>query len=280
MEEFLYETILKDYVYEDESKKLTINSSDIDSLDIPEHRRKILYSILASRNIKITEDYIPLEEKEEIIEEPHEIVIENKEEKEEVVEEDFAYLDDYIKYDFIPNNIRIKVNKNANNKNPFPIIIADAINETNLSRAEKEYVFRYLLKNNITLTGKNILSEKIYSNYDFIAEFKISPYKGEMSDNEIYELSKKYYLEKDKNAKKILLSLNINIIPYIAWKLANKYDANINELILYGFELLNVAIDTYSPSKKYRLKKYLMYSIETVLEREIEEIKKVSQINK
>lgn len=180
---------------------------------------------------------------------------------------DFSELDKYLEEVFIPENVTMVTVRSMNE--PYPVIQLNKIVALKLSELEIKHVLEYLASNDIKVRGRSQDLEE-FENYDYISTYHylLLPKKLE------WEEQKKLFMElKETNdsviKEKIILS-NMRLVPYVAFRVSNKYGYDQSELEQVGYEALIHAVDGFNVSLGNRFSSYAVKCIKGEMLREIE----------
>lgn len=192
---------------------------------------------------------------------------------EEIVFEDYDDLDYFIKKQFIPDNIQMKVNRSKNTKDlelekPYPSIQLNKIVKLGFSEKEIKHIIEVLKDEGIHIGGKSQDVEDNNDNYDYINTYEgiVNNYcdkffGGKITSEEMQEKFVEYFETRDPLLREELILRNIRLVGYSTWKIALRYDIDRTLLDSYGYEGLIMAVDNYDPTMGAKFSSYAIPSI-------------------
>lgn len=160
--------------------------------------------------------------------------------------EDYTELDEYLETRFIPNYVLLKKRKNSNGEiEYFPSIRLYNIMALKLSEAELEHVMNYLKQKNIRVGGKDATFDNEFDNYDYISTYKKSALPLNLSRDETLQKIRLYKQNNDQKLREEIITYNMRLVPYVAYRYAISTGINQEELESYGYEGLILALEKF-----------------------------------
>lgn len=160
--------------------------------------------------------------------------------------EDYNELDEYLETRFIPTYVLLKQRKNANGEiEHFPSIRLQHIMALKLSEAELEHVMNYLKEKNIRVGGKGATLDKEFENYDYVITYKESALPLSVPSNVTLQKIRLYKQNGDQKLREEIITDNMRLVPYVAYRYAISTNINQHELESYGYEGLILALENF-----------------------------------
>lgn len=287
VELYVYDKYIKGMVVEDNGVK-KISKEELEKLKLSPHERNFIMYIINKQKIKVTEEKITRADRSSYvrdnnygdiqthdlqhIDEPAMSKIEYSPSNEKIFE-DYKELDKYLETRFIPTYVLLKQIKNDNGDiEYFPSIRLCHIMALKLSENELEHVMNYLKEKNICVGGKGATLDKEFKNYDYVNTYKESALPLSISSDETLEKINLYKKNGDKNLRDEIITDNMRLVPYVAYKYAMSTNINKHELESYGYEGLILALENFDISYGYKFSTYAVAYIRGYILRGIQEI--------
>lgn len=183
-----------------------------------------------------------------------------------IIFEDYEELDNFIIYEFIPDNVLMKRSKSRNTKSldldkPYPSIRLSDIVKLRLSEKEVEHVIDVLLKEGIRIGGTSQDLDSEFVNYDYIRTYVTKKYAKPLSKREQHDKFMEFRRTRDPIIREELITRNLRLVPYITWKLSLYHGIDQEELESSGYEGLILAVDNYDPLSNYSFSTYAINHI-------------------
>ena len=165
--------------------------------------------------------------------------------------ENYEELDKYILNEFIPANVRMKVNNgpvvNGEKRTHYPSIQLNAIVKLRLSEEEIDHVIGLLDSEGIRIGGVSPDLAGEFGNYDYVLTHASKKYLDPLPKAVQEQKFLEYYETKDPVLCDELVNRNLRLIEYVAWKWARRYEVDVNSLLGYGYEGLLRAVKKHNP---------------------------------
>lgn len=263
VELYVYDKYIKGMVVEENGvKKVAIE--DLDELKLSPNEKSFVMHIISKRGINITEEKIKRENRSpyvrdnnygdiqahdlQKIDEPIMSKIEYTPANEKLFE-DYSELDEYLETRFIPTYVLLKQRNKENGEiEHFLSIRLHHIMALKLSEAELEHVMNYLKEKNIRIGGKGATLDKEFDNYDYVTTYKESALPLSVSSNITLEKIALYKQNKDQKLREEIITDNMRLVPYVAYRYAMSTSINQHELESYGYEGLILALENFDIS--------------------------------
>lgn len=263
VELYVYDKYIKGMVVEDNGIK-KIFKEELEKLKLSPHEKKFIMYIINKQKIKVTEEKITRADRSPYVrdnnygdiqahdlqrmDEPVMSKIEYSEANEKVFE-DYRELDEYLETRFIPNYVLLKQRKNANGEiEHFPSIRLHHIMALKLSEAELEHVMNYLKEKNIRVGGKGATLDKEFDNYDYVTTYKESALPLSVPSNVTLQKIESYKQNGNQKLREEIITDNMRLVPYVAYRYAMSTNINQHELESYGYEGLILALENFDIS--------------------------------
>ena len=158
--------------------------------------------------------------------------------------------DRFILTEFIPDNVRMKINYSRRGKDligsryddeyeerkPYPSIRLNAIKQLNLSKELFDHVIKLLEREGIRIGGFSHELDVETANYDYIKTYASPKYEKLLTPQEEKDKFNEYRKTHDPELREELILRNVRLVPYIAWQIALRHEVNQHELESYGYE--------------------------------------------
>lgn len=263
VELFVYDKYIKGMVVEENGVK-KIFSEELEKLKLSSPEKNFIMYIINKQKIEVTEEKITRADRSPYVrdnnygdiqahdlqkmDEPVMSKIEYTPANEKAFE-DYKELDEYLETRFIPTYVLLKKRKNANGEiEHFPSIRLHHIMALKLSEAEFEHVMNYLKEKNIRVGGKGATLDKKFENYDYVTTYKESALPLSVPSNVTLQKIKLYKQNGDQKLREEIISDNMRLVPYVAYKYAISTSINQHELESYGYEGLILALENFDIS--------------------------------
>ena len=165
--------------------------------------------------------------------------------------EDFEYLNEFLDSMIDKNLIcRNRLSRSDNEKFDRSIMLYD-IEMCNFDDEELNYVMNYLNDRNICVLGSSPALYTGFPNYRYVLKSSVPRKSLELSQEEQFELIKKYRKTHDITYRNKVVESFIRMVNSIAVKYIDITGIDQDELASYGYEGLMVAIDNLDLSKKF-----------------------------
>lgn len=287
VELYVYEKYIKGMVFEDNGKK-KISKEELDELKLSPHEKNFIMYIINKQKIKVTEEKITRVDRSPYVrdnnygdiksnelqtkDEPVMAKVEYSEANDKIYE-DYKELDEYLETRFIPNYVLLKRKKNDNGEvENFPSIRLHHIMALRLSEAELEHVMNYLKERNIRVGGKGATLDKEFENYDYVTTYKESALPLSVPANVTIKKIELYKQNKEQKLREEIITDNMRLVPYVAYRYAMSTGINQHELESYGYEELILALERFDVSKGYTFSTYAVACIRKHILNGIKEI--------
>ena len=263
VELYVYDKYIKGMVFEENGKK-KISKEVLDKLKLSPHEKNFIMYIINKQKIKITEEKITRADRSPYVrdnnygdiqanelqkrDEPVMSEVEYSEAGDKVFE-DYKELDEYLETRFIPNYVLLKRRKNSDGELiRFPSIRLHHIMALKLSEAELEHVMNYLNERNIRIGGRGATLDKEFENYDYVTTYKESALPLSVPANVTFKKIELYKQNNDQRLREEIITDNMRLVPYVAYRYAMSTGINQHELESYGYEGLILALENFDVS--------------------------------
>jgi len=260
VELYVYDKYIKGMVVDENGVK-KISREELDKLKLSPHEKNFIMYIINKQKIKVTGEKITRTDRSPCVrdnnygdiqahdlqkmDEPVTSKIQYSPTNEKVFE-DYKGLDEYLETRFIPTYVLLKQRKNANGKiDHFPSIRLHHIMALKLSEAELEHVMNYLKEKNIRVGGKGATLDGEFNNYDYVTTYKESALPLSVPSNVTLEKIRLYKQSNDQEIKEEIITDNLRLVPYVAYKYAIATQINQHQLESYGYEGLILALEKF-----------------------------------
>lgn len=260
VELYVYDKYIKGMIVEDNGVK-KIPKEELEKLKLSPHEKNFIMYIINKQKIKVTEEKITRADRSPYVrdnnygniqtydlqkmDEPVMSKIEHTPTNEKVFE-DYNELDEYLETRFIPTYVLLKQRKNANGEiEHFPSIRLHHIMALKLSEAELEHVMNYLKEKNIRVGGKGATLDKEFENYDYVTTYKESALPLSVPSNVTLQKIRLYKQNGDQKLREEIITDNMRLVPYVAYRYAISTSINQHELESYGYEGLILALENF-----------------------------------
>lgn len=263
IELYVYEKYIKEMIFEEKGVK-KISKEYLENLELSPHEKNFLLYVLNKQKIKVTEEKIKREDRSPYVRDNNygdiqshdlqkldEPVMSNIEYSptNEKVFEDYEELDEYLEKRFIPTYVLLKQKKNENGEiELFPSIRLHHIMALKLSEAELEHVMNYLKEKNIRVGGKGATLDKEFDNYDYVTTYKESALPLSVPTSVTLQKIIQYKQSNDQKVREEIITDNMRLVPYVAYRYAMSTGINQHELESYGYEGLILALENFDVS--------------------------------
>ena len=287
LESYVYDNYIKRMVVDDNGVK-KISKEELEKLKLAPHEKSFIMYIINKQKIKITEEKITKADRSpyvrdnnygdiqvhdlQKIDEPVMSKIEYSSSNEKVYE-DYQELDEYLERRFIPTYVLFKQKKNANGeREEFLSIRLHHIMALKLSEDELEHVMNYLKEKNIRVGGKGATLDQEFDNYDYVTTYKESALPQSVSPNLTLEKIKIYRQNGDQKIREEIITENMRLVPYVAYRFAMSTKIDQHELESYGYEGLILALEKFDINFKCAFSTYAVAWIRGCILKGIQEI--------
>lgn len=265
---------LKKYVFENYIQKILnisddkkyINEEDFLSLDLTNSEKNFIFKLMEEKDIFIKKSKKILDENPYYVRNYvyGEAELMNNRKNEEsimakleyledgrLISENFTALDDYLKNEFIPNNINYqkKVDPKTLEMTITPSIQLNKILDKKFSEAEIEHIINYLNNLDINVNGRSDTFEDDFNNYNYILTYKHLELPKMLPKVEQKKLFSEYKKTNDLQIKEKLIEGNLRLVPFFTYRYAIATGIDLEELNSYGYEGLIEAVDAYDLSR-------------------------------
>lgn len=260
LELYVYDKYIKNIMVEENGIK-KIARSKLDELNLTPHERGFITHVINKHNIEIVEEKITKKDRSGYIRDnsygdikTHDLgnldeTVKSKIEYSpsgEKIYEDYTELDEYLETRFIPTYVLLKQRKNENGEvEKYPSIRLQHIMALKLSEAELEHVMNYLSERNIRVGGRASTLDSEFDNYDYVTTYKESALPLTVPSSVTQEKIRLYKQNQDQNIKNEIITDNMRLVPYVAYRYAISTGINQHELESYGYEGLILALEKY-----------------------------------
>lgn len=237
---------------------------DLDKLELTPHEKNFIMYIINKKKIKIIDKKITQEDRSPFVrdnnygdikgndlqelDEPVMSKIEISPSK-EIAYEDYRELDEYLEKRFIPTYVLLKKRKNSKGENEyFPSIRLHHITALKLSEIEFKHVMDYLKEKNIRVGGRGATLDGEFENYDYVTTYKESALPLSVSSSVTLQKISLYKQNNDSKLREEIITDNMRLVPYVAYRYAIATSINQHELESYGYEGLILALEKYDIS--------------------------------
>lgn len=263
VESYVYDKYIKGMVVEENGRK-KISKEELEKLKLSPHEKNFIMYIINKKKIKVTEEKITKVDRSPYVrdnnygniqanelqkmDEPVMSKIEYSSTNGKVFE-DYKELDEYLETRFIPTYVLLKQRKNSNGEiEQFPSIRLHHIMALKLSEAELEHVMSYLKEKNIHVGGKGATLDGEFENYDYVTTYKESALPLSVSTNVTLQKIGLYKQNNDQKLREEIITDNMRLVPYVAYRYAISTSINKHELESYGYEGLILALENFDVS--------------------------------
>lgn len=157
----------------------------------------------------------------------------------------YKNLEEYIEYILIPNHIYLKPKRKFSNEKIPCIDIKNILNKK-LSEEELKYIFDYLRKSGIKVTG-------IYTYFQLLNDEKD---RKLFSIEEEPEMFRKIKENNDRNIRNLIIAEYVSLAKYLAFVYSIYTDLNIREIESFAYEGLCKAVDNFDYTKEKKFSKF------------------------
>lgn len=263
VELYVYDRYIKGMVVEENGVK-KITREELDELKLSLNEKNFIMHIINKKGINITEEKITRENRSPYVRDNNygDIKTHDLQKKDEPVMskieytptnekifEDYKELDEYLETRFIPTYVLLKQRKKENGEiERFPSIRLHHIMALKLSEAELEHVMNYLKEKNIRVGGKGATLDKEFDNYDYVTTYKESALPLSVPSSVTLQKIVLYKQNKDQKLREEIITDNMRLVPYVAYRYAMSTGINKHELESYGYEGLILALENFDIS--------------------------------
>lgn len=287
LELYVYNKYIKGMVVEESGVK-KISKEELEKLKLSPNEKNFIMNIINKQKIKVTEEKITRADRSPYVrdnnygdiqahdlqkmDEPVMSKIEYSSANEKIFE-DYKELDEYLETRFIPTYVLLKQRKNDNGEiEHFPSIRLHHIMALKLSEAELEHVMNYLKEKNIRVGGKGATLDKEFDNYDYVTTYKESALPLSLPTDVTLQKIKLYKQNGDQKLREEIITDNMRLVPYVAYRYAMSTSINQHELESYGYEGLILALEKFDVSYGCTFSSYAVAYIRGHILRGIQEI--------
>ena len=260
IELYVYDKYIKEKIINENGKK-KIAKEYLEKLELTPQERNFIMHIIKKQSIEVTEEQITKNDRSpyvrdnnygdiqandlQKIDKPVMSEIEYSKTNDKVFE-DYIELDEYLETRFIPTYVTFKLRKNAKGEmEQFLSIRLHHIMALKLSEAELEHVMDYLKLNNIRVGGKGSTLDGEFENYDYVTTYKESALPLAVpADVTLYKIVM-YKQNHDQKLREEIITDNMRLVPYVAYRYAIATGINQHELESYGYEALILALEKF-----------------------------------
>lgn len=263
VELYVYDKYIKGMVVEENGQK-KISKEELEKLKFSPHEKNFIMYIINKQKIKVTEEKITRADRSPYVRDNNYGDIQaNKLQKmdepvmseikysptNDKVFEDYKELDEYLETRFIPTYVLLKQRKNSEGEiENFPSIRLHHIMALKLSEAELEHVMNYLKEKNIRVGGKGATLNGEFENYDYVTTYKESALPLAVPTNVTLQKIELYKQNNDQKLREEIITDNMRLVPYVAYRYAISTSINQHELESYGYEGLILALENFDVS--------------------------------
>lgn len=289
IELYVYDKYIKEKIINENGKK-KIAKEYLEKLELTPQERNFIMHIIKKQSIEVTEEQITKNDRSpyvrdnnygdiqandlQKIDKPVMSEIEYSKTNDKVFE-DYIELDEYLETRFIPTYVTFKLRKNAKGEmEQFLSIRLHHIMALKLSEAELEHVMDYLKLNNIRVGGKGSTLDGEFENYDYVTTYKESALPLAVpADVTLYKIVM-YKQNHDQKLREEIITDNMRLVPYVAYRYAIATGINQHELESYGYEALILALEkfdfiyggTFSTYAVACIRGYILKGIQEILQ--------------
>lgn len=279
---YVYIRFVKPILYEDSVGGKYVLQSDLDQLNLSDTERDLLMSVLSTNDITITKDITKDDRSKRVVDfeyggiseasmnpaDKNRIAQVNYDSKGEVSFSDFTILDNFLRDEFIPENIQIKVRYKDKIGPEYYSIQLNKIVKLRLSEIEFKHVLDYLKKQKIIVCGTSEYPENEFENYDYFYRIKNIQIPNYLSSDETLDLFYKMQecndvSEKSKIRNQIIVG-NMRLAKWALFKMSSYYDLN-SEWDSYAYEGLIKAVDEFNVDLGYRFSTFAVVVIQNFI---------------
>lgn len=260
IEQYVYDKYIKNMIIEENGEK-KISKVEIDELDLTKQEKQFIMYLIEKHKIKVVEEKITRNDRSpyvrdnnygdikgnelQKIDEPVMSKISYSESNEQTFT-DFTKLDEYLETRFIPSYVLLKQRKvETGEVEQFLSIRLHHIMALKLSEAELEHVMNYLKDKNIRVGGKGATLDGEFENYDYVTTYKESALPESVSSEVTLKKITMYKQNNDQKLREEIITDNMRLVPYVAYRYAISTGINQHELESYGYEGLILALEKF-----------------------------------
>ena len=262
VEEYIYNQIILPLV-----KDGKVTEQDLDSQGFSFEEKKLVLYIMGKRNVPYEEEKIKKEDRSKLVrdhdygevqanglvERDEPVIQDNLDEEEDLIlgKGDHSDLERFLDEVFIPQHVTMKKRKikGTDQYEVFPSIQLNKIVGLRLSELEEKQAINYLKEQGIRVRGVNSTLDGEFENYDYIRTYKSAVLPKALTGAETLAKFRLLKLTGDPLIREQIIIGNMRLVSYIAWRLARRYNIDINELNQSGYEGLIKAVDSFDLSK-------------------------------
>ena len=287
VESYVYDKYIKGMIVEDNGVK-KIFKEDLEKLNLSPHEENFIMYLIRKQKIEVTEEKITRADRSPYVrdnnygdiqgyglqkmDEPVMSKIEYSPANEKSFE-DYSELDEYLETRFIPTYVLLKQRKNANGEiEHFPSIRLHHIMALKLSEAELEHVMNYLKEKNIRVGGKDSTLDGEFENYDYVTTYKERALPLSVPSDVNMQKIELYKQNGDQKLREEIITDNMRLVPYVAYRYAISTSIDQHELESYGYEGLILALEKFDISYGCAFSTYAVAYIRGYILRGIQEI--------
>lgn len=284
---YLYDKYIKGLVIEENGVK-KISKEELDKLQLSPNERNLIIYIINKKKIELIEEKITKEDRSPYVrdnnygeiqtfelqknDEPNMSKIEYSKANEKIYE-DYNELDEYLETRFIPAYVLLKQRKNSKGEiERFPSIRLHHIMALRLSEAELEHVMNYLKEKNIRVGGKGATLDGEFDNYDYVTTYKDSALPLNTTSSDTLQKIKLYKQNHDQKLRNEIITDNMRLVPYVAYRYTISTGIDHHELESYGYEGLMLALEKFDVNYGCSFSTYAIAHIRGQILRGIQEI--------
>ena len=165
-------------------------------------------------------------------------------------------LEKYLEFVFIPDHVKINKNRFGKNTNSrgeeYKVIRLSDIIRLRLSEMERKYTIKYIESQGIRIIGTSQNYDSEFDSYDYVRTYRnnIETYTNTLYDSkssaeENFRLFTEYNKTHDPKIREEIILRNINLVRFMAWKIAYHHNIEACDAEGYGYEGLIRAVDNY-----------------------------------
>lgn len=263
IELYVYDKFIRGMVVEENGVR-KISKEELEKLKLSPHEKNFIMYIINKQKIKVTNEKITKADRSPYVRDNNygDIQVHDLQNMDEAVMsnieyspanektfEDYKELDEYLEKRFIPTYVLLKQRKNDNGEiEYFPSIRLHHITALKLSEAELEHVMNYLKEKNIRVGGEGATLDKEFDNYDYVTTYKESALPLSVPSNVTLQKIGLYKQNGDQKLREEIITENMRLVPYVAYRYAMSTSINQHELESYGYEALILALENFDVS--------------------------------
>ena len=192
-----------------------------------------------------------------------------------IIYENYDNLKEFLEEEFLPNNITYKrqVKSQDSSGRLYPFLQLNMLVKLGLSDREMEYALNYLNDIGVYVRGIDSSIDQGFENYDYYVTYRSQKLADTISKQELLNKIKEYKETGDLKLRNEIITVNLRLARWCAYKYAIIYGANIDELSSYAYEGLMYALEKFDWTLGFSFSTYAVLTIKGFIQRGFKEMK-------